>query len=240
MVPHLVDIVLESSAANTAYKYSNGWQKWKTWAQSKLGVPVLPAVPLQVALYLTEPVHRAVLEGHSASVIESASYSIRWDHRLAGMDSPTIHPLVGGGGVVEGARRKLARPVQPKQPLKQDSIAEITLSLGSTSACLADIRFLFVLLVGYAGVFRISEVLSIRVRDVTIFDDFMKVYLIKRKNDQYRDGHVSVISRSRKPTCPVGITERILSLLPVVLVILLLVGSLILGILRSDFLSLWG
>ena len=211
MVPHLVDIVLESSAANTAYKYSNGWQKWKTWAQSKLGVPVLPAVPLQVALYLTELVERAVLEGLSVSVIESASYSIRWGHRLAGMDSPTIHPLVKG--VVEGARRKLARPVQPKQPLKHDSIAEITLSLSSASA-LANIRFLFILLVGYAGVFRISEVLSIRVRDVTIFDDFMKVYLIKRKNDQYRDGHVSVIARSRKPTCPVGITERILSLLP--------------------------
>ena len=75
MVPHVVDIVLESSAANTAYKYSSGWQKWKTWAQSKLVVLVLPAVPLQVALYLTEPLHRAVLEGHSASVIESASVS---------------------------------------------------------------------------------------------------------------------------------------------------------------------
>ena len=27
MVPPLVDIVLESSAANTAYKYSNGWRR---------------------------------------------------------------------------------------------------------------------------------------------------------------------------------------------------------------------
>ena len=90
-------------------------------------------------------------------MIESASYSIRWGHRLAGMDSPAIDPLVKG--VVEGARRKLARPVQPKQPLKHDSIAEITLSLNSASASLADIRFLFILVVGYAGVFRIREVL---------------------------------------------------------------------------------
>ena len=43
----------------------------------------------------------------------------------------------------------------------------------------------------------------------------MKVYLIMRKNDHYRDGHVSVIDYwSRKPTCPAGITERISSLLP--------------------------
>ena len=48
-------------------------------------------------------------------------------------------------------------------------------------------------------------------RDVSIFDDFKKVYLIMRKNDQYRDGHVLVIARSRKPTCPVKITERLLS-----------------------------
>ena len=82
--------MLDSSAANTAYKYSNGWQRWKTRAQSKPRVPVLPAVPLQVALYLTELVERAVLEGHSPSAIESASCSIRWGHRLAGMDSPTI------------------------------------------------------------------------------------------------------------------------------------------------------
>ena len=67
---------------------------------------------------------------------------------------------------------------------------------------------------GYAGVFCISEVLSIIVRDASIFD-FLKIYLIMCKNDQYRDGHVSVIAHcSQKPSCPVGITERILSLLP--------------------------
>ena len=103
--------------------------------------------------------------------------------------------------------------MQSKQPLKHDSIAEITLSLNSASAS-SDISFLFILLVGYAGVFRISEILSIRVRDVSIFVDFMKVYLIMGKSDRCRDGHVSVITWSRKPTCPVGITERILSLLP--------------------------
>ena len=77
-------------------------------------------------------------------------------------------------------------------------------------------------------------------RDVSIFD-FMKVYLIMRKNDQYRDRHISVIDNwCRKPTCPVGITERISSLLPDS------IGSgypivcriVILGILRSDFISL--
>lgn len=132
MVPHLVDILVESSTATTAQKYSNGWLRWRAWALSKLGVSLLPAVLLQVALYLTEVVGHAVRNGHSVSVIESAAYSIRWGHRLAGLDSPTVHPLVNGA--VDCARRKLARPVQPKQPLAHETIASITSSFNSASA----------------------------------------------------------------------------------------------------------
>ena len=36
----------------------------------------------------------------------------------------------------------------------------------------------------------------------------------KRKNDQVREGHTSVIAGSGKLTCPVEVTERLVSLLP--------------------------
>ena len=93
-------------------------------------------------------------------------------------------------------------------------ITDITLILNTTSASLADIRFLFILLVGYAGVFRITKILSLRVKDIIILDDFMKINLIKCKNDQYRNGHISVLGMSRKPTCPVGIIGDFFFLLP--------------------------
>ena len=125
----------------------------------------------------------------------------------------TYHLLLGKGrcrGYLKEASK--ARPA--KQLLKHDSIAEITLSLNSASASLGVIRLLLVLLGRYRYTFGISEVLSMRVRDVSIFY-FMKVYLIMRKNDQYRDGHISVIDNwCQKPTCLVGITEKISSLLP--------------------------
>ena len=114
------------------------------WAGAKLGIPTLPAILLHVALYLTDLIERALREGHSSSVIESASYSIRWGHRLAGIDSPTDHPLVKS--VVEGARRKLARPVQPKKPLDHEVVTNIALRLKTASASLSDVRFLFILL----------------------------------------------------------------------------------------------
>ena len=84
-----------------------------TWSESKLSVPVLPAIPLQVALYSTELVQRAVNDGLSVSVIESdvyMVYSIRWGHRLVGTDSPTDHPLVWSVG--QGARGKLSLKIR--------------------------------------------------------------------------------------------------------------------------------
>ena len=44
-----------------------------------------------------------------------------------------------------------------------------------------------------------------RVKDITILDDFIKVNLIKRKSDQYREEYVTVLARSRKPRSPVRI-----------------------------------
>ena len=82
----------------------------------------------------------------------------------------TYHFTLGEGGC-RGCSKETSETRPAKQPLKHASVAEITLSLNLASACLAVIRFLLVLLGGYAGVFRISEVLSIRVRHVSIFDE---------------------------------------------------------------------
>ena len=91
-----------------------------------------------------------------------------------------------GQGRCRRCSKEASETCPAKQPLKHDSLAEITLSLNSASASLAVIHFLLVLLgrYRYVGAFRISEVLSIRVRHVSIFD-FMNFYLIMRKNDQY-------------------------------------------------------
>ena len=42
----------------------------------------------------------------------------------------------------------------------------------------------------------------------------MTIYVAKRKNDQYREGHTSYLARSGKFTCPVSVTEKILKVLP--------------------------
>ena len=114
---------------------------------------------------------------------------------------------------MQGARRKLARPVQPKEPLPVDTVCRIADHYISSSS-LAVIRFLFILLFGFAGFFRMDEIRNLSVNDISICSEYMSVFIPKRKNDQYSKGNTSLLARSHKATCPVSITGRLLKLLP--------------------------
>ena len=166
-------------------KYKSGWLRWREWALSKIGVPVIPAKPLHIALFISELAKRSSENNIGVSSIESAVYAIKWGHAMAGFEAcPVSHPLVKFA--LEGAKRRLARPVQPKEPLSVSTVQAIATHFAS-SASLSDLRFLFILLVGFAGFFRIDEIRNIALRDVSIHSDHMSVYVPQRKNDQYRE-----------------------------------------------------
>ena len=146
------------------------------------------------------------------SPIESTVYAIKWGHAIAGIEAcPVSHPLVKFA--LEGAKRRLARPVQPKETLSVSTVQAIATHFAS-SISLSDLLFLFILLVGFAGFFRIDEVRNIALRDISIHSDHMSVYVPQRKNDQYREGHTGFLPRTNKVTCPVAVTERLIKLLP--------------------------
>ena len=85
---------------------------------------------------------------------------------------------------------------------------------GHTGSTPGDLRLLFIVLVGYSGFLRISELLSMKTNHIQIMPEGMSVFLPKRKNDQFRAGNTIHIARTGKPTCPVAITERLLEALP--------------------------
>ena len=94
---------------------------------------------------------------------------------MAGLDiCPVNHPLVKSS--LEGAKRKLARPVRPKEPLSVDTVQAIA-DFYVSNNYLATLRFLFILLVGFYGFFRIDEINSFRLKDVIINSDH--VYLCR-------------------------------------------------------------
>ena len=188
-------VVLNAKARNTTVRYAYGWNRWKTWCKSKIGVTYLPAPPMFVALCL----HHLLTSARTTSPIDTAVYSIRWGHNLAGLISPTEHPLVQSS--YEGCRRILARPREPKEPVQPHMLAKLIQKHGHNTASPADLRLLFIVLVGYSGFLRTSEILVMQVRHIRLMPEGMSVFLPQRKNDQFRDGNTIYIVSSNGRQC---------------------------------------
>ena len=207
LVKELKNLQKSSKASSTLSKYASSWKSRCAWSSSTLHIPEIPAKPLHVALFLTEMFLSCVEKGTGSSALESAVYAIRWAHRTAGLNSPTDHPVVQS--TLEGAKRKLGRPVNPKEPISLELVETLCVNYASSSS-LRHLRFLVILLLGYAGFLRVDELHSLRVGDISIVDDHMAISVRKRKNDQYREGHTVYIAKSGKVTCPVTTTGKLL------------------------------
>ena len=87
----------------------------------QVGVPIVPAKTLHIALFFSELAKRSSVNNIGISSIESAVYAIKLGHAMAGTDAcPVSYPLVKLA--LEGVKRRLARPVQPKEPLSVSTL----------------------------------------------------------------------------------------------------------------------
>ena len=160
-------------------KYKSGWLRWRGWASSKIGVPIFPTKPLHIELVITELTNVCLENNTGVSLIEAVVYDIKWAHSMAGLEiCPANHPRVKSS--LEGAKRKLVRPVPPKEPLSVDTVQAIAEFYVSSNS-LGTLWFLFILLVGFYGFFSIDEINSFCLKDVTINADHMPFYVPKRK-----------------------------------------------------------
>ena len=90
--------------------------------------------------------------------LTSALDGIRWAHEIAGFRSPTESNFVKK--VWEGAKRLCPTKSNKKDPLEPEFIED--LFSASNLENLSDIRFLLILTLSFAGFFRISELLNLR------------------------------------------------------------------------------
>ena len=76
------------------------------------------------------------------SSVEAVVYGIKWAHSMAGLVScPVSHLLVKSA--LEGAKRKLARPVRPREPLSVDTVQAMA-NFHSSNVSLAVLCFLLI------------------------------------------------------------------------------------------------
>ena len=180
-------------AASTLRAYKLDWESFTAWC-SENGLCALPAKPETVASYLA-----AQARGHKASTIQRRLSAISMVHQVRGFESPCRNELVRS--VIKGIRRTLGTAPNEKAPLLASDVREMTAMLPDS---LLGRRDRAMLLLGFAGAFRRSEICSLNVEDLAFTEDGLIVTLRRSKTDQ--EGHGRKIGVPLLPTsdaCPV-------------------------------------
>ena len=101
------------------HTYDKAFRRWMEFAISKHELSYFRANPMHVAVCL-----QYVLEStRSSSSVDTAFYSIKWEHKSAGLVSLMDNPLVNR--VREGAKRILgAKRCHRKEPLSLEIIKD--------------------------------------------------------------------------------------------------------------------
>ena len=167
---------------NTRRAYRADWADWSAWATAK-GVSSLPGNPAHVAAYLTD-----LSSTKKTSTVARRMAAIRKAHELAGHPTPTVHPIVQAA--LKGVRREKGTRVEGKSPLV---LADIEKMVKATKDDLSGKRTRALLLVGFAGAFRRSELANLEVADLTWSEHGVVILVRRSKTDQEGEGHTKAI-----------------------------------------------
>ncbi|MDE2465236.1 MAG: site-specific integrase [Alphaproteobacteria bacterium] len=153
----------------------------------------IPATPAQVACYL------AALAGALSPVtLRRRAVAIGKAHAAQGFADPTKDEHVRA--TLRGIRRVHGKPQEQAAPLLKEDLLAIVDAL---PVSLIAVRDRALLLVGFAGGFRRSELVGLVVEDVSFVPEGMLVMLRRSKTDQEGVGRKVGIPYGRTRACPV-------------------------------------
>lgn len=190
------DYVKAAKAPNTRRAYHTQWTLFARWCERR-GRAALPTESATLALYLADRARR----GRKVATLSLALSAIRAAHRDANFPDPA--DTVEVRTVWEGIRRTHGTAQRRAAPLSAGDIAKISAKLRSGTPRTARDRAM--ILVGFAGAFRRSELVALDVADLTFKPAHGLVVRVKRsKTDQNAAGaDVAIPFGSNSSLCPV-------------------------------------
>jgi len=189
------DYAREAKAPNTRRAYRADWADFTAWCAAHALV-ALPAAPETVALYLA-----ARAGDRKPSTLARRLTAIAQAHKTAGHESPTAHPSVRQ--VVAGIRRAKGTAQEGKAAAVTREVRAMCEALPPAPA-LRRRRDAALLLVGFAGAFRRSELVALDIADVRWTIEGLEVTIRRGKTDQEGQGRKIGLPYGSTPTsCPV-------------------------------------
>jgi site-specific recombinase XerD len=187
------EFIRASKAQSTIRGYRADWRDFCGWCDSR-GLNPLPASPETVASYIAECAGRL-----KAGSVQRRINAIAEAYKAVGLESPTHHPMVTN--TMKGIRRTKGTASIQKAPAVTDDIKAM---VDATDAGLIGTRDRAMVLLGFAGAFRRSELVGLDVEDCSFGKDGLTVTLRRSKTDQEGQGRkIGIPYGSNPETCPV-------------------------------------
>ena len=184
----------ESRAQRTRAAYRLAFGQFNAWCEERRLV-ALPAAPGTVALYLAD----RASAGRRVATVELDAAGIAAAHRAAGHASPRDHVAVKT--ILAGIRRSVGVAPRQKRPALASDVRTMA---GALPEGLQGLRDRALLLLGFSGAFRRSELVSLDVEDLAFGEDGLTVTLKRSKTDQEGEGRsVGIPFGSSPASCPV-------------------------------------
>jgi site-specific recombinase XerD len=196
------NFIEQAKAPNTVRAYRADWKDFSAWCASR-GLNDLPATAETVTLYVSELAGRC-----KVATLTRRISAISQAHQMAGHEPPTGAAAVRT--VMAGIRRAKGTAPAAKAAAITDDIRAMVAALPDG---LLGIRDRALLLVGFAGAFRRSELVGLDRRDLEFGKEGLTATLRRSKTDQEGQGRVIGIPYGSNPeTCPVRALQAWLEL----------------------------
>ena len=174
-----------SKAHNTLRAYQADFTDFSNFCKTN-NLSSLPTDPKIVALYLTH-----LSSSCKFSTLKRRLASIKVIHKLKGHYIDTKHPIISEN--LMGIKRKLGVKQISKKPILLNDLKLIIQAITDEKNEFKKIQNKALILIGFAGGFRRSELVSIDYDDVDFVNEGVKINIKKSKTDQIGIGMVKAI-----------------------------------------------
>tara|TARA_Y100001935_G_scaffold179665_1_gene148753 strand:- start:97 stop:1002 length:906 start_codon:yes stop_codon:yes gene_type:complete len=180
-----------SKAKNTLRAYQSDFRDFSIFCERN-GFTSLPSQPKIIALYITH-----LSKSSKFSTLKRRIASISVLHKLKGHYLDTKHPILMEN--LLGIKRTLGSRQKAKKPILINDLKLIIKVINQYK-----IRDKALILIGFAGGFRRSELVNIYYDDIEFVEEGVKILIKRSKTDQSGEGVIKAIPYfDNKEFCPV-------------------------------------
>ena len=181
-----LDNLKMSKAKNTIRAYKSDFNDFTLFC-SKHGMNNMPTEPKTVSLYLT-----SLSKKSKYSTLKRRLASINVMHKYKGHYLDVKHPIIVEN--LLGIKRQIGVYQKAKKPLLFNDLKLIIKQINeSKESSFKKMRNKALILVGFAGGFRRSELVSLTQQDVEFVREGVKIFVKKSKSDQSGEGMTKAI-----------------------------------------------